>query len=342
MRVRSASIAASSMRARRRAFSMASAAWSANARAMRSSLSFSDPAVVVGERHRPEDLAADHERDGEHHAAARLRRLPGRRRQRPDRRRALADRLGDEVVHALQRPARRRRRRGAATRPHRGGRCCCRRCRAADPPAPPRWWPARMLDSDWSITTASWSERTWSVRKRRACSASRMRVMSWTIVTAPRMMPSSTDRRRGEHDRAARAVEPLDVHDHVREGPPVLERLRRRPVLGLQPLARLGPERGVGLELVDGVHRASRRPRSGGGRRCAAATSPSAPTMPRPTGAASTMARRRAASQAIASWMRLCSETSRKEATRPSGSPSSVLMTRECTSAQMSCPSLCR
>ena len=63
------------------------------------------------------------------------------------------------------------------------------------------------------------------------------------------------DRRRGEHDGAARAVEPLDVHDHVREGPPVLERLRRRPVLGLQPLAGLRPECRVRLELVDRVHR---------------------------------------------------------------------------------------
>ena len=126
------------------------------------------------------------------------------------------------------------------------------------------------LDSDWSITTASWSERTWSVRKRRACSASRMRVMSWTIVTAPRTTSLSTIGA-VESTMVPRVPSNRSMSTTTSaKDSPVLERLRRRPVLGLQPLARLRPERRVGLELVDRSAPASRPPRSCGGRRCAA------------------------------------------------------------------------
>ena len=49
-----------------------------------------------------------------------------------------------------------------------------------------------VLEVIGSSTTASWRVRTSSVRNRRACSASRMRVMSWAMVTAPRTTPLSS------------------------------------------------------------------------------------------------------------------------------------------------------
>ena len=63
------------------------------------------------------------------------------------------------------------------------------------------------------------------------------------------------DGRRREHDRPPRAIEAVDVDDHVRERAAGLQRLRRRPVFRVEPLAGLGPVRRVGLELVDRAHR---------------------------------------------------------------------------------------
>ena len=141
-----------------------------------------------------------------------------------------------------------------------------------------------MLDIDWSITTASWSERTSSVRKRRACSASRMRVMSWTIVTAPRMTPLSMI---GAVDSTIVPLVPSNRSMSTTTSAkdcPFFERLGRRPVLGA---AGACPSR-ARTRRTTRTRRSSapppRRPRSCGGRRCGAAPRRPRPRCPGPPG----------------------------------------------------------
>ena len=111
---------------------------------------------------------------------------------------------------------------------------------------------------------------------------------------------------------------------------------------GLELLAGLRPVRLVGLELVDRVHRRLAHPDVAQDVVAHEDFAVGGHDPESDRGGLDDGPEPRGLPDVRACWARFCSRMSRKVATTPSTSPSSVLIRREWTSAQISRPSLCR